>query len=71
MDNLYPWVYLTGKLKILLTLQDKAKPAVRRGRKATGLYEIAGLPGARQRGFFLLHRRAVEVRESVLPGKEI
>ena len=31
----------------------KAKPAVRRGRKATGLYEIAGLPGRRQLGFFI------------------
>jgi hypothetical protein len=31
---------------------EKAKPAARRGRKATGLNEIAGLPGVRQRGFF-------------------
>jgi hypothetical protein len=26
-------------------ISDKAKPAARRGRKATGLKEIAGLPG--------------------------
>jgi hypothetical protein len=33
------------------TLTEKAKPAARRGRKATGLAEIAGLPGMRQSGF--------------------
>lgn len=34
-------------------IPDKAKPALRRGRKATGLYEIAGLPGKGSLAFFL------------------
>jgi len=35
-------------------IPDIAKPAVRWGRKATGLYEIAGLPGRRRLGFLFL-----------------
>jgi hypothetical protein len=34
-------------------IPEKAKPAAKRGRKAAGLYEIAGLPGMRQSGFFV------------------
>jgi hypothetical protein len=45
---------LTGNWhRAIIRRTDKAKPAEERGRKATGLYEIAGLPGRRRLGFFI------------------
>ena len=38
----------------IIKLSQKAKPVARRGPKATGLEEIAGLPGRRQYGFFAM-----------------